>query len=65
MHSEVRITHLGGEGPLNIRTVRQDVGDGEPQSLGNEIQVAPGDAVVVAVYAGCALVVTPIEEKRG
>jgi hypothetical protein len=55
---KVRITHLGSEGVLTIRTIRQDVPNAEPHTLGNELQLAPGEAVVVAVYSRCALLIT-------
>lgn len=64
MSTKIRVTHLGSNGLLNVRTMRQDVAAGEPASLGDEVQIAPGDAVVLAVYAGCALVLTPVEQVK-
>jgi hypothetical protein len=59
--AKLRITHLGDRGRLKITTLRQDVPNTEPHTLGAEIELDPGDSRIVAVYSGCALVITERE----
>ena len=43
---------------LKVKTVRLDIGGGEPQCLGGEIEIAPGDTIRVPLHCGATLIIT-------
>jgi hypothetical protein len=63
MPAKIRITHMGSSDRLLVRTIRQDVAGGEPHALGTDQEIEPGEARVMAIYSGCAIVITREQKK--
>ncbi len=42
---------------LRVKSLRLDIGEGEPQCLSSEVEIAPGDTVSIPLYPGATLII--------